>query len=122
MYPGHIHKMWQFGAGNHNAVQCCIAVPVLNSDQHKDVCLYLLQEYNGSELAIPFYPKTAQAVAATQQELQLAETYSELQHARDVIDDLNAQLNTTERSAVEQYSRITRELEYMERVMYHWCT
>ena len=75
-------------------MQCCIVVPVLNSDQHKDVRLYLLQEYNSSELAIAYYSKTAQTIAAAQQELQLAETYSELHHARDVIDDLNAQLNT----------------------------
>lgn len=72
----------------------------------------MLQECDYSQFT---HPETAQTVA-------LLETYFDPQHARDAIASLNAQLEANARSAAEQYSSLTRDLEYMERVMYHWLT
>lgn len=60
--------------------------------------------------------ETVQSVATEQPELRIAETLSELHHARQLIDNLNALLEKSEWTAAEKYSTITRKLEYTQRV------
>ena len=79
----------------------------------------MLQDFNSSEHVKDF--ETIQFVATEQPEVRLAETLSELHHARQLIDDLTAQLDKSERTAAERYSTITRQLEYTERVCTLWA-
>lgn len=60
--------------------------------------------------------ETVQSTAFTQPELRLAESLSDLHHARELIDELKAQLEESERTAADKHSTITRKLEYTERV------
>lgn len=74
----------------------------------------MLQDWNSSEFVKSF--DNVQSVATDQPELQLAETLSDLHHARQLIDNLSAQLGESERTAAERYSTAILKLEYAERV------
>lgn len=98
-------------------MQCCIVClcPIVAT---QDGSVLVLQDFESSEPA--YYPDIV--LTAKEQELQPATIHSDLQHAERMIDGLNRQLDASKRSAAEKYSTLTRELEYMERVTYHWLT